>query len=194
MSGDIGPILSIAPRGPFLDAVLGFSIVQTTSEGSAINTDWGIKRSFPVFVYSAVDYLGGGITESSAPTVQPGREIPLLLSNRFKNFQVVAPNGEKTDLTRGEESRTIFTKTDLPGVYQVFAEGFERPVESFCVNLFSSRESNLAVADSISMGFEKVAASSVTVQARQEVWRWILLLGLALLVVEWIVFNRRVYI
>ena len=44
------------------------------------------------------------------------------------------------------------------------------------------------------MGFEKVAASGALVQARQEIWRWILLLGLALLVVEWIVFNRRVFI
>lgn len=194
LSGDIGPILSIAPRGPFQDAVLGFSIVHATNEGTAINTDWGIKRSFPVFVYSAVEYLGGGITESSAPTVQPGWPIGLQLSNRFKNFQVVAPNGEKTDLVRGDESRYIFTKTDLPGSYQVFAEGFERPVESFCVNLFSGQESNLKVADSVSMGFEKVAASSTTVQARQEIWRWVLLLGLVLLVVEWIVFNRRIFI
>jgi hypothetical protein len=194
MSADIGPILSVAPRGPFQDAVLGFSIVQATSEGSSINTDWGIKRSFPVFVYSAVEYLGGGITESSAPTVQPGWPIGLVLSNRFKNFQVVAPNGEKTELTRGDESRYNFTKTDVLGAYQVFAEGIERPVETFCVNLFSSRESNLAVADSVSMGYEKVAASGALVQARQEIWRWILLLGLALLVVEWIVFNRRVFI
>jgi len=194
MSADIGPILSVAPRGPFQDAVLGFSIVQATSEGSSINTDWGIKRSFPVFVYSAVEYLGGGITESSAPTVQPGWPIGLLLSNRFKNFQVIAPNGEKTELSRSDESRYNFTKTDVLGAYQVFAEGIERPVETFCVNLFSSRESNLAVADSVSMGFEKVAASGALVQARQEIWRWILLLGLALLVVEWIVFNRRVFI
>ncbi len=194
MSADIGPILSVAPRGPFQDAVLGFSIVQATSEGSSINTDWGIKRSFPVFVYSAVEYLGGGITESSAPTVQPGWPIGLLLSNRFQNFQVIAPNGEKTELKRGDESRYNFTGTDVPGTYQVFAEGFERPVETFCVNLFSTRESNLAVADSVKMGFEKVAASGALVQARQEIWRWILLLGLALLVVEWIVFNRRVFI
>jgi hypothetical protein len=194
MTGDIGPIFSIAPRGPFQDAVLGFTLVQSSASGTAINTDWGIKRSFPVFVYSAVEYLGGGVTESSAPTVQPGWPIGLQLSNRFKSFQVVSPNGEKTELTRREESRQIFTKTDVPGAYQVFADGFERPVEAFCVNLFSSRESDLSVADSIRMGYEKVEASSNTVQARQETWRWILLVGLLLLVLEWIVFNRRVFI
>lgn len=194
MSADIGPVFAIAPRGAYQDAVLGFSIVQETSNGIGLNTEWGIRRSFPVFVYSAVEFLGGGISESSAPSIQPGWPIGLQLSNRFKDFQVVAPNGAKTDLARGEESRFIFTKTDLPGTYQIFASGVEAPIETFCVNLFSNRESNLDVADSINMGFEKVAATGANIQARKETWRWILLIGLALLVFEWIVFNRRVFI
>ena len=106
----------------------------------------------------------------------------------------MAPDGQTTELVRGDESRYTFTKTEVPGIYQVFAKGIEKPVESFCVNLFSSRESDLAVADSIKMGFESVPASGTTIQARKETWRWILLFALALLVIEWIVFNRRVFI
>jgi hypothetical protein len=193
MIGDAGPLFGIAPRGPFQDAVLGFSIVQATDQGVAVNTDWGIKRSFPVFVYSAVEFLGGGITESSAPTVQPGWPIGLQLSSRFKNFEVAFPNGTRTELVRGDESRSVFTQTDQPGPYAVFADGLERPIETFCVNLFSTRESNLATEATVKMGYEKVTASGTTVQARQETWRWILLIGLAMLVVEWIVFNRRVF-
>ena len=194
MTSDVGPVFGVAPRGPFQDAVLGFSIVQATDEGVGVNTNWGNRRSFPVFVYSTVEYLGGGITESSSPSVQPGWPIGLLLSNRFKEFRVVAPDGHRTELTRGDESRYTFTKTDEIGIYQVFAKGIERPVESFCVNLFSARESDLTVADSIKMGYEKVAATGSIVQARQEIWRWVLLLGLVLLVFEWIVFNRRVFV
>ena len=193
MIGDAGPLFGIAPRGPFQDAVLGFSIVQATDQGVAVNTDWGIKRSFPVFVYSAVEFLGGGITESSAPTVQPGWPIGLQLSSRFKNFEVAFPNGTRTELVRGDESRSVFTQTDQPGLYAVFADGLERPIETFCVNLFSTRESNLATEATVKMGYEKVTASGMTVQARQETWRWILLIGLAMLVMEWIVFNRRVF-
>ncbi len=194
MTSDVGPVFGVAPRGPFQDAVLGFSIVQATGEEVAVNTNWGNRRSFPVFVYSTIEYLGGGITESSSPSVQPGWPIGLLLSNRFKEFRVVAPDGQATELTRGDESRYTFTKTDELGIYQVFAKGIERPVESFCVNLFSARESDLAVADAIQMGYEKVAATGSIVQARQEIWRWVLLLGLALLIFEWIVFNRRVFV
>lgn len=194
MIGDAGPLFGIASRGPFQDAVLGFSIVQATGQGVEYNTNWGIKPSFPVFVYSAVEFLGGGITESSAPTVQPGWPIGLQLSSRFKNFEVAFPNGTRSELVRGDESRSIFTQTDQPGPYAVFADGLERPIETFCVNLFSTRESNLATEETVKMGYEKVAASGTTVQARQETWRWILLVGLAMLVVEWIVFNRRVFL
>jgi hypothetical protein len=194
MTSDIGPIFAVSPRGAFQDAVLGFSIVNAKAEGIEANTNWGNRRSFPVFVYSAVEYLAGGVTESSSPSVQPGWPIGLSLSNRFKDFKVVAPDGKSTELTRGDESRHTFTKTDTLGIYQVFANGVENPVESFCVNLFSSRESDLSVAESIKMGYEKVEASKANILARKETWRWILLLGLGLLVLEWVVFNRRVFI
>jgi len=194
MTSDIGPVFGVAPRGAFQDAILGFSIVQATAEGVGANTNWGLRRSFPVFVYSAIEFLGGGVTESSSPSVQPGWPIGLLLSNRFKDFRVVAPDGQTTEIKPGEESRHTFTKTDTPGTYQVFARGVETPVESFCVNLFSNRESDLSVAESIHMGYDKVPASSTNILARKETWRWILLLGLVLLVIEWIVFNRRVFI
>ncbi len=194
MTSDLGPVFAVAPRGAFQDAVLGFSIVQATGDGVGVNTNWGNRRSFPVFVYSAVEYLGGGITESSSPSVQPGWPIGLLLSSRLKEFRVVAPDGQSTQLTRGEESRFTFTKTDPLGIYQVFADGVEPPVESFCVNLFSSQESDLRVAESIKMGYDQVPQSKTSILARKETWRFLLMLGLALLIVEWIVFNRRVFI
>ncbi len=194
LTGDSGPLLAVAPRGAYQDAVLGFAIIEHTDEGVVVNTDWGIRRSFPVFVYSAIEYLGGGVTEASAPSVQPGWGLGLQLSNRFRNFRVVSPKGETTELTRGEDSRYVFTKTDDIGVYQVYAEGLTNPVEVFCSNLFSSTESDLTVGQEIKMGYEKVAATQNRIRARQETWQWILLLGLGLLMMEWIVFNRRILV
>jgi hypothetical protein len=194
MTSDSGPVFAVAPRGPFQDAVLGFGMLQSTSEGIQVNSDWSIKRSFPVFVYSAVEYLGGGITEASAPTVLPGNAIGLTLSNRFDNYRVVSPTGQKIELTRNNESRFTFTQTDQVGMYSVFADEMERPMERFCVNLFSGRESELAVASAIQMGADKIEATSNFVRARQELWRWILGVGLVLLMVEWVIFNRRIFV
>jgi len=194
MTSDSGPVFAIAPRGPFQDAVLGFDIVRPSSDGFEMNSDWGIKRSFPIFVYAAIEYLGGGITQASAPTVRPGWPIHLTLSNRFNTYQILSPSGAITTVDRGMDGRFIYTQTDTPGVYEVRAEGLDYPVEVFCSNLFSAAESNLAIGKEIQTGADKIAATDTTIRARQETWRWLLLLGLVLLMVEWVVFNKRVLI
>jgi hypothetical protein len=194
MIADIGPVCSVAPRGAYQDAVLGFDLVRPTEEGTEINSDWGIKRSFPIFIYSAVEQLAGGITEASAPTVQPGWPIHLTLSNRFANYEIKNPSGNTTNIERGSDGRFLFTQTEEIGVYEVYAQGIAEPVERFCVNLFSSRESNLQVGLELNTGAESISATDTTIRARQETWRWWLLLALGLLTLEWIVFNRRAFV
>lgn len=194
MTSDLGPVFAVAPRGAFQDAVLGFPIVRSTDQGVVVNTDWGIRRSFPVWVYSCVEYLGGGITEASAPTVSPGSAIGLTLSKRFNEYTVVSPKEEKTQLERNDDSRFVFTKTEDVGTYKIFTDDPTNPVETFCVNLFSNKESDLTIAESVSMGAEKIAANESSIRSRKELWRWLLLLGLGLLMLEWIIFNRRIFV
>lgn len=194
MIADIGPVCAVAPRGAYQDAVLGFDLVRPTEEGTEINSDWGIKRSFPVFIYSAVEQLAGGITEASAPTVQPGWPIHLTLSNRFANYEIKNPSGNLTNIERGSDGRFLFTQTEEIGVYEVYAQGIAEPVERFCVNLFSSRESNLQVGLELKTGAESISATDTTIRARQETWRWWLFIALGLLTLEWIVFNRRAFV
>ena len=194
MIADSGPLFAIAPRGPYQDAVLGFDIVRPSAEGFEINSDWGIKRSFPVFVLSAVENLAGGITEASAASVQPGLPVQLILSNRFEKYQIVDPKGKIETIQRSGDGRFLYTKTDQLGVYEVRAEGLEEPVERFCVNLFSNRESDLQVGLELKTGAESIAATSNTIRARQETWRWLLLLAICFLMFEWMVFNRRIFV
>ena len=194
MIADSGPLFAIAPRGPYQDAVLGFDIVRPSAEGFEINSDWGIKRSFPVFVLSAVENLAGGITEASAASVQPGLPVQLILSNRFEKYQIVDPKGKIETIQRSGDGRFLYTKTDQLGVYEVRAEGLEEPVERFCVNLFSNRESDLQVGLELKTGAESIAATSNTIRARQETWRWLLLLAIGFLMFEWMVFNRRNFV
>jgi hypothetical protein len=70
----------------------------------------------------------------------------------------------------------------------------EEPVERFCVNLFSNRESDLQVGLELKTGAESIAATSNTIRARQETWRWLLLLAIGFLMFEWMVFNRRIFV
>ncbi|XZE46854.1 vWA domain-containing protein [Pirellulaceae bacterium SH467] len=193
MTSNNGPIFAVAPRGPFQDAVMGFSLVENSERGLEINTDWGRKRSFPVFIYSVIEHLGGGITEATAPTVLPGQAIGLTLSNRFDSYRVESPSGTSYPLERNSESRLTFTRTDELGSYRVYAGEETEPMETFCVNLFSPQESKLDVMEGIDIGGNQIAATGSVIQARQEIWRWLLVVGLILLMAEWVVFNRRIF-
>jgi hypothetical protein len=187
MTSDSGPVFGIAPRGPFQDAVLGFSVAVNE------NTDWGLRRSFPVFVYSSIETLGGGAAESSADSVRPGELIRVGLAPQVLECVVETPSGEKVPLTRGSDSRFLFTKTDEIGIYKVFDVDSKTLLETFCVNLFSSRESDVRATGSIELGAKAVAAETSSIKSRQEAWRWLILGGLALLILEWGIYNRRVF-
>ncbi len=192
---DNGPIFAVAPRGPYQDAVLGFDIVRRLNGEVVMNTDWGIrKRSFPVFIYGCVEHLSGGSTQSAASNTLPGQPMGINLSSRTDRFNVVDPQGRSVDVERNESGAVVWTDTESIGVYQVRNSDNERTLDSFAVNLFSPRESNLAVQADINIGEEKLTASLSTTSGRNEYWRWILLVGLGLLVGEWIVFNRRVLV
>src|SRR5207253_1036054 len=57
VDSDIGPIYAVGPRGGYEDAVLAFDIISINANGDReVNTDWPIRRSFPVFVMNAVKY------------------------------------------------------------------------------------------------------------------------------------------
>ncbi len=187
MSSDSGPVFGLSARGPFQDAVLGFSVVVNE------NTDWGLRRSFPVFVYAAIETLGGGATESSADSIRPGDSIRVGLAPQVTECVVETPAKERISLTRGSDSRFLFTRTDDLGIYKIYDAGSNELLESFCVNLFSNRESDVRAITTIEMGAKAVAAESSTIRSRQETWRWLIIGGLALLILEWGIFNRRVF-
>ncbi len=189
-----GPVFAVAPRGPFQDAVLGFDIVRNVNGEVAMNTDWGIKRSFPVFIFGCVEYLSGGSTQSAASNTLPGQPMVINLSSRIDRFRVVDPAGKSFDVEQNESGSVVWTDTESVGAYQVQDLDENRTLDSFAVNLFSPRESNLAVHEDIEIGDEKLTASALQARRRNEYWRWILLVGLGLLVGEWIVFNRRVLV
>jgi hypothetical protein len=189
---DGGTLMAVAPRGAYQDAVLGMALFKSGDESDVPNTDWPIKRSFPVFLFNSLEFLGGAVTTSGSKTVQPGEPAHLLLASRFEKVDVVPPSGKPMLLDRAGTPQLIMTHTEEPGFYRVEPEGSDRTLQLFTVNLFSERESALAVPPDIMLGEDKVAATASKQVVRHEYWRWLLAAALIVLVVEWVLYTRRI--
>lgn len=197
MLGNHGPALAVAPRGRYSDIVLGFPMISEVSGKPTINTDWGTKRSFPVFVYSSVVFMGGGQRGSSAKSVQPGKPALLELPLSTQEFDIgLDATGERFITSRAGDTSIVFTQTEKLGIYSVLdaqASTSEVPVDYFCVNLFSNKESNLAVPEVVEVGETKLSSELQEIAGRTDIWRWVIALGALVLLLEWTFFSKRVF-
>jgi hypothetical protein len=192
---DTGPLYAIAPREGFEDAVLASEIVGRDAEGKTYaNTDWPLRISFPVFVLNSLEYLGGSRRAAGVRSVAPGKLVELRAATPQSKLEVELPSGTKRTLQRTRSGTFNFAETDELGVYRVREEG--QPTQSFAVNLFDERETDIRprAENSIKIGFSEVAGQAASQPARRELWRPLLLVACCLLVGEWYIYHRRVYI
>ena len=190
-----GPIIAIAPREGYEDVVVGFSVFRRDKKGKLEpNSDWSKRRSFPVFVINSLRYLGGVSSSSSTPTVLPGQPIAIRSQASVNQIEVETPNKKKRPVHREGENAFLFGDTDLLGLYRVYEDDQAEVAQQFAVNLFDSRESNLLTEEKIVLDHYEIEGQASSTMARIEIWRWILLAGLGVLLFEWYVYNRRVYL
>ncbi len=57
-----------------------------------------------------------------------------------------------------------------------------------------AEESQIAAAGALRFGYENVQAVAAKTPKRQEYWRLLLFLGLIVLVAEWTIFSKRVFV
>ena len=199
-----GPIAAIAPRDGFEDVLLGFAILVEEEGRLQRNTDWINRHSFPTFWLNTLEYFVGQ-SDGGGCSYRPGQAVELKpASATAKQIELAKPDGSRVTLRRRGEEPFVFQATELPGVYRVFEKSVE--TERFAVNLFDRRESDIrlktttpdeaqqAQIAALRIGNIDVAAATGAAPARQELWRPLLLAALAVLILEWYVYHRRVYV
>lgn len=194
IDSDGGTLLAIAPRQGYEDAVMGMSFLDTEEGKTIVNTDWIIRRSFPVFVLNVVKYLGGSRGALGLKSIRPGETALLGTTVPTNEIEVTDPGGQQTKVLREGQNMFVYTKTNQPGAYKVREGGPSSPEQGFVVNLFSSLESNIQPSEQLDLTNEKIEASTSTGKTRRELWKWVLALVICVVMFEWYVYNKRVYL
>jgi hypothetical protein len=156
-------------------------------------TNFVYHPAYPVLMVNVANYLlagpAGGLAGAS---VAPGEvvNLPLLEGGRV---QVQTPTGETiTPQVADDATSTPFVPT-APGVYTVSWPGGQQPPVQFTVNLFAPTESNIAPVPTLQLasgGDTPVTEGGLEGEARRDLWRPLLLVGLLILAAEWLVYQR----
>lgn len=191
-----GTIMGIGPRGSFEDLILGFGIVDFDEAGEPlINTDWPRKLSFPLFIQNLVMNLGNAKNFSQATNARPGKLVTIKPQLPYPSIVVVPPAGSKISLRPRKDNAFVFSQTASTGIYRVEETETKETDQLFAVNLFDRKESNIRVKPELDLGFDAVEGTGPDFKpVRKEFWPWIVGFALAVLMIEWYIYNRRVFI
>jgi hypothetical protein len=182
------PLLFTLPRGPYTDVVLAFPLFGAAGE---LVTDWPLQTSFPLFFRNVLYILGNVDVSVRAVSVQAGEPVVLRPEAGVTGIKVTTPNKETITLERGARPEFQFSDTDRVGVYRFEVLPKDDLVRSFAVNLLDANESNIEPRRDIRIGSERITAGQERSQPR-DIWKWILLVAVVLLMAEWWVYHRRI--
>ncbi len=192
LTANEGVLIAIGPRASFQDVVLGFTLTDEEAGTSFPVTDWPGRISFPVFMFNTLEFLGRLGQKEIASSVRPGQSIRFRLESEETQLELVSPNGKRQPLEKLSDGGFVFSGTDELGVYQVFGKDAKH-IRSFAVSLSDRRESDVAVKPQTMFDNMDVDGSvDTTIRADSKTWRYLLLAALAVLCLEWLVYNRRV--
>lgn len=171
-----------------------------------MESNWPFDVSFIVFTAQAVGYVGGssGGVIGQSQMVQPGSILSDRLPSGATDVKIESPSGEANKLEAAADGRIVFGPIRASGFYRVSWAGNAGPTDSqrdgrnerfFAANLLDSRESDAAAADKLELASRPVAAQdALATKGTRKLWTWFLLGALAIVMLEWFVYNRKVHV
>ena len=160
---------------------LGFDTLQSR---------WPYFISFPIFFQNAMEWLNPASGNAGQLTVKAGEPLRLALNDSPDAAQITMPDGTVKNISLEKNTREIvFGDTIKQGIYKLRAGTNNL---SFCVNLMDAAESDIRPRDELPIGkFGAGIAATKLQRANTELWRWIALAGLGVLLFEWWWYHKR---
>jgi len=203
IESNVGPLAFVAPREGFSDTVVAFALM----DGEKFNTTWFKNISFPLFLFNSIQVLGNTRETASDEVHLPGQNVPLRIDANVEKVQVTGPDGKSIEsVTRSPQGTYVFGKAEKTGIYHARWE--PSGLLPFVVNQFDFRESDIAPrglvpegtpsdkVDSykIKIGYSPVTGVKQLRSSPKDWWSVFAVVALGLLLVEWYIYNRRVYV
>jgi len=146
-------------------------------------SDLPLKVEFPILLANAISWLAGKDSAAYGRVVRAGE--PVTIQTSSPSATIATPAGDTREVA-SRDGLVVFADTLRAGRYEV------KDGAPFAASLLSEAESNTAPRDSIKTRAGEVSGQRETFDSETEAWRWIVLIGLVVLMIEWWAYHRRI--
>lgn len=184
VDSDGAPLLVAGERDGRRIVVLAFDLLKS---------DLPLQVAYPLLLSNIINFLAPG-SGAEAGAVAPGEPLTLQLDPTITSVRLTLPDGTTLEPPLDGDNLT-FADTDALGVYalELLREDDVIARQRFTVNLFAPTESQVQPQEQIAIqqsgGIQNAIAPGEQA-GRQEFWRWLAAIALAVLLIEWLVYQR----
>jgi hypothetical protein len=186
---DGGPVLVAGEVAGRQVAVLPFDPVRDSN--LALDIAW------PILIANLTEWFAPSVAITVTDSLSVGDSLLIRLPFETETIRVTTPQDE-TVLLPVERESVVFAGTHEPGVYMLELLQGEEVVSSqpFAVNLFSPLESEIqpVAREDLTLQGVTLALEETEELGQREFWPVVALLALAVLLLEWYAYHRRMQV
>ncbi|QQE10668.1 BatA and WFA domain-containing protein [Planctomycetota bacterium] len=189
---DDAEILATSETGPVIAEISKNQNRYIISTFSLLDSRWPLHMSFPIFVENAVQYLGLGKLATESGFSYRAGEVAIVPTSTNDAISYTGPlNIDDIKPKAGYAAIQRFTKA---GIYRTDSPYVDKSYQQLAVNMLNPHESNLRVIDTIQVGTSVIQGESRKIAITHEIWHWFIWGALVFLIIEWIMYTRRMHL
>jgi hypothetical protein len=154
---------------------------------------WAYRPSLPMFLRNSVLWASEVSPRRRPSALKTGEPIPIPPIAGVKEGTLVRPQGAALKIPLSADHKTFVEATHYVGLYTltgVTAGGTNKNL-SWAVNLADENESDNATRRALNVGDKAITEKPQAIAAKREIWHWLALAVIVVLMVEGLVYHRR---
>ena len=176
--GPAGPIIAVLRTRGARHVVIGFKLVSS---------NWPLHVSFTVFMQNVLDYLTLAGSGQQGLVSRPGEALTVRAGP--ETTRITIDDIDETGVAVEPGAVMILPRLRRVGVYDV--RGAMTPSNVVAVSMLSEVESDIRPRASIVVNAETAGGADVADTVPLELWPWLVGVAGVLLIIEWLIYCRR---
>ena len=192
--GPVGQPIVETGSGPLIMEIDRGNIQMVHVAFDPLESNWPPERSWANFVPNVIEYLGTLDDAVATAGGRPGDALTARLPADATNVRLRLPGGDELDLTPVDPVNFAWGPARRVGLYELTWDHGEDATDRrvFAINLFDDEEGRIQSVDTIALSVDEVTGDRGERGNRWTgLWPWLLGIVLAMLMLEWWLWQRR---